>query len=261
MVDVALFSFKVWEFSVDSPCFCQSVLVGYCYARIFSAWTFSDAEMVESDRKRVVFVVDTSFDKDHNSLNSVVYHFVLKILISLASQRVYWGWNFCSSSSSQSSERRKFDFVEFSLSNFQDFISEFESRCTHDSEAAAVRRTNLSPAQRLTSLLRDVVINFTWDMPDISSPKRQRWPGRKPRGDQLDKQHSCCVRNYVFTLTSCPRDRQEWNDFVKDQPKRDAFLPASIYQQFKSKGIKLFFVDTLFRKVRLTGLFVSWYLL
>ena len=212
---------------------------------------------MESDRKRVVFLVDIGSMEGSStgSLKCLIGHFLIKVLMSLAVPKVLWGWSFFNSLSTiQCKERRAADFVDFSLSTFQDFVSDLDSfEADREADTQEVSPELSSPAEHIKKALRDVIIRYSWEMPDISSPsRRKRSSNRTDRTSHQHKPAKFAGKHCVFVLTPCPLSCARWKSFVKF-PSKETLLPNSLLQQFKHKDIKLFFVDISLSEVSVSN--------
>ena len=209
----------------------------------------------------------------------------LRILTHLTSQvpdtangraHVKWGFKFYNS---VSRHLQKYKFHEFTAKDFEEFetrvdtVVESEKTKAHglvkdrfmrnvsfgESENSADHATNhhvpheeyTDPVDRLQNALRDLVTDFQWDRPDISSPVRSA-PRRSNFGrkrsfidDQEPRQ-----QNLTFLFSRCPHSPSRIASFAgvaEDADPQDilsSFLPTSLYRQFyESAKIRLFWVD------------------
>lgn len=102
-----------------------------------------------------------------------------------------------------------------------------------------------SPAKCLSCALTDLVHDFEWERPEITSPfKRSR------RYSQTEDVNNNCCSNFVFLFTWCPYSKNLMASFCNRSIKscdnfRNVVLPTALYQKFRGNcKISLLWVDT-----------------
>ena len=237
----------------------------------------------KDDRYQIVFLIDLSTAVPKNEADSssdqiapcirtstlkLLTYFSNKVPDVLRLKSLRWGFKFCNSVSMRF---QKYDFLDFTIDNFEEFESkvddalESERLKTHglvkerkavDDAPHDVAGTGgwaagddeTDAVDNLKHTLREVLHDFQWDRPDISSPirhvSRRHARGRKNDNDE-PRQH-----NMVFFFSRCPRGRRSLCTFAgvgENATRHDvlsAFMPNTLYRQFyESSKIKLYWVD------------------
>ena len=226
------------------------------------------------DTYQIVFLVDLdtrSKGKDDDSLcektlNSISLN-TLKLLTHFASQlndtvqvqNLRWGYKFCNSVQSVGLDRS--DFQEFNLKKFEEFEEKLESRFeservkraykdNHDScqnAKADVEEDRKLHAHKFTQYLRELMTDFQWDRPDVTSPVKSLYRGRgskKPLLTEEKKQH-----NIVVLYSCCPHSKEELTLFQSDEncdqsTVMDSLMPTNLCRPFHDElKIRPFWVD------------------
>ena len=222
---------------------------------------------------QVVFLVDVSIgvrfsgdDANFECLLNKTRLSALKILTFLEdtlpvthkSTNLKWGFkffNFCTFNTNI----ERYEFKDFSIRTFEQFESLLENKSV--AERAKVRADRQGDPSCtinvLSSALKEIVTDYQWDFPDITSPVRPA-RCRKVRTSDEPKQY-----NYVFILGPCPQTIDHWNSFTsrkhqtnnetsppKPKEVRETILPPMVSTIFcDQKNIKPFWVDTVGKQV------------
>ena len=220
-------------------------------------------------RYQIVFLVDVSIgvqfvenEAKFECLLNKTRLGALKILTFLEdtlpvthkSTNLKWGFKFFNFSTFNTNIER-YEFKDFSIRTFEQFESLLENKSVVERTKVKDRAGDGSPVSInvLSSALKEVVTDYQWDFPDITSPVRPtRY--RKVHISDEPNQH-----NYVFILGPCPQTVDHWNirkvqskdvENEVSPPKtakvREAILPPMVSRIFcDQKKIKLFWVDTM----------------
>ena len=202
---------------------------------------------------KVVFLIDTITEQDNAEsliqLSNSICLSCLRLLLFFSSEAekggktkksrvsqtgVKWGYKFFSSKS----VRTKIEFhkfLEFKLKYFEEFENEVQRRFDTNVNIVSTVKPAISLSKALTELLSD----FPWEGPDISSPVKGRRNPRILKG-----------KNYVYLFSACPRSAAQLKTFSgKRVPDADvfldSFLPSSLYQEFCfTSKLSLNWIDT-----------------
>ncbi|XP_061780817.1 treslin isoform X2 [Nerophis lumbriciformis] len=167
----------------------------------------------------LVFVVDVD-DRDRVD---VLKRGILQILLHYGYKhgfdKVRWGYKFFQSKTGRhaSLKARGSDFKELCHKTFQDFEVEFDER---EKSRTPQRKQPCSQSASVQTALKEILLDFQWDRPDITSPtklslrprKASRASG-KPAHSQEDDLSSH-GRNEVFIVSECPRSWTQLADFL-----------------------------------------------
>ncbi|XP_061750511.1 treslin isoform X2 [Nerophis ophidion] len=171
----------------------------------------------------LVFVVDVD---DRDRLD-VLKRGILQILLHYGYKhgfdQVRWGYKFFQSKTGRhaSLKARGSDFKELCHKTFQDFEVEFDGRFDEKEKSPTPQRKQpCSQSASVQTALKEILLDFQWDRPDITSPtklslrprKASRASG-KPAHSQEDDLSSH-GRNEVFIVSECPRSWTQLADFL-----------------------------------------------
>ena len=169
-----------------------------------------------------------------------------------------WGFKFFNFGTFNSSIER-YEFKDFSIRTFEQFESLLENK-------SVAQRTKVKEENRnnevgnssgllssLSNALKEVVTDYQWDFPDITSPVR---PVRHRKGAKAPTSGEPNQHNFVFVLGPCPGSLDQWNKYAfrnnedemlsaKADLVRQAILPPLVSRIFcDQKKIQLFWIDT-----------------
>lgn len=137
---------------------------------------------------------------------------------------VKWGFKFFNSRS-YVTRIEQHRLRDFKLRYFEEFENEVQRRIENKAQCLeAVRKC--TPCECLSKALTELLSDFQWERPDITSPVR----GRKKKKEKT-------VRNFVIIFTGCPKSTFELKSFTgKQVPDFEVFLdcllPPALYHQF-----------------------------
>ncbi|KAM4734842.1 treslin isoform 2-T2 [Anableps anableps] len=215
----------------------------------------------------LVFVIDVDYEdyvSDHRLevRNNFVKRGILYILLHFGYkygfEKVRWGYTFFQAKASRNSSviSRGSDFKELRHKTFEDFEQEFEARFDVKDKACSSQQRQLSSkSTSVQSALRETLVDFQWDRPDITSPtklslrprksSRVGKPGLSQENDSLSS-----GRNIVFVVSRCPRSRAHLLDYlsVKDDDLpvdvTDYILPKSLNDMLTQQQVVPHWIDT-----------------
>uniref|UniRef100_H3CYF8 Uncharacterized protein n=1 Tax=Tetraodon nigroviridis TaxID=99883 RepID=H3CYF8_TETNG len=181
----------------------------------------------------LVFVVDADHgaqDPELDAKKQLLKRGLLQVLVLLGCRfgfdRVRWGYTFSRSGSGRTPRlvSRGSDFRELGQKTFEDLEVELESR--------------FDPAAGLQKALREALLDFQWDRPDLTSPTklslRPRSSARAGRSGSREDDVSGS-RNLVLVVAECPRSGTQLSRFLS-LGSQD--LPADPTEHLLSRGLR-----------------------
>ncbi|XP_041073795.1 treslin-like [Polyodon spathula] len=223
--------------------------------------------------RNLVFLIDTSSSGDRAVLGGVsaqanlLEHGVLKILsyfgCRFGLEKVKWGYKFYNSRGARGKIYRASDFRELKAKNFEDFEGECRSRFEENQAWETLNKGKLlaPKAQVIQTALKETLLDFQWDRPDITSPtkpalrprRRGQLPGSKvpPNLALAEDESSLKSQNVVFLVSACPHSTAELQAFMcsgsTSDPYKDVLediLPRAVQEMIFQNKVALHWLDT-----------------
>ncbi|XP_043083123.1 treslin isoform X2 [Puntigrus tetrazona] len=204
--------------------------------------------------QNVVFAIDVDYRPEETNSTTHQNHlkqWILRVLLSLGHkhglEKVRWGYKFFQSRTVKSAAllTRGSDFKELQEKVFSDFEEELLGKFSVEGKSPKSReksnKLKPSPASCVQNALKEILLDFQWDRPDLTSPTkvtlRPRRSSRSGRNVPLENYDVLSVdRNVLFVVSECPRSKAELEDYLSI--RRDGGrLHRDIHEQVLPKGL------------------------
>ncbi|XP_067292902.1 treslin isoform X2 [Pseudorasbora parva] len=206
--------------------------------------------------QNIVFAIDVDYRPEETNSTTSAYqnhlkHWILRVLLSLGHryglEKVRWGYKFFSSRTVKSATliTRGTDFKELQEKAFSDFEEELLVKFSVEGKSPRSRershKLKPSPASCVQNALKEILLDFQWDRPDLTSPTkvtlRPRRSSRSGRNIPLhDYDMLSLDRNVLFVVSECPRSKAELEDYLSIR-SNDGRHHRDINEQVLPKGL------------------------
>ena len=220
--------------------------------------------------RQVVFLIDSnpsfwrsncSFEDTSNAIRLCV----LKILTYFSNNskgkrsNLRWGYKFFNSRT-LSHQFERHEFKDFSVEVFEEFETEVSKKLNEsfaqvnntleqhepDGEKASSFGKPPAGAKCISCALTNVVHDFQWERPDISSPVRST----RGNNNLLHGNRSSNTRNVMFLLSGCPCSDESISNLTGEPSAslktfdgvKNILMPSMLFKEFKQRQICLHWV-------------------
>ena len=161
-------------------------------------------------------------------------------------ESVRWAFKYYDSKSFKSGTTRK-TFIEFDKSSFDEFEEELSNKIKKNTNKKN-EGVSKSHSFILKKGLQEVLLDFNWDSPDISSPvkpinSKSNKSKKSSSGLAVDNE----PYNAVIVLSRVPHNQTEYEKFTEGTPMSEFtkdIMDEFTYKGFKDeKNIRLYFID------------------
>ncbi|KAA0724360.1 Treslin TopBP1-interacting checkpoint and replication regulator [Triplophysa tibetana] len=222
--------------------------------------------------QNVVFAIDVDYRPEETSSTTHAYenhikHWILRVLLSFGNkyglEKVRWGYKFFHSTTVKSAAliTRRADFKELHEKAFGDFEEELHVIFNVDEKSPNVKcrekaqkKLKPSPSSCVQNALKEILLDFQWDRPDLTSPTKVTLrPRRSSRnGRNVPLQEDDLDKNVLFVVSACPRSKRELGDYVclrrddgrQHKDVREQVLSKSLIDMLMQRKVVLHWADS-----------------
>lgn len=193
------------------------------------------------DQQDMTVSQDTREHPVKRRLLRVLLHFGFKY----GFEKIRWGYKFFQAKTCRNANiiSRVSDFKELRDKTFEDFEMDFDSKldATTSTKPSTHLRHRPNPSGAVQNALKEALLDFQWDRPDITSPTkwslRPRRSGRAGKGGitREDEFTAGDGRNMVFVISDCPHSKDQFLDYLSI-PGGD--MDADVSENILSRGLQ-----------------------
>ncbi|XP_016425287.1 treslin-like isoform X2 [Sinocyclocheilus rhinocerous] len=206
--------------------------------------------------QNVVFAIDVDYRPEETIGTTSAYQnhlkqWILRVLLRLGYkyglEKVRWGYKFFHSRTVKSATliTRGSDFKELQEKVFSDFEEELLVKFSVEGKSPKIQekynKLKPSPASCVLNALKEILLDFQWDRPDLTSPTkvtlRPRRSSRSGRNIPLQDYDMLSVdKNVLFVVSECPLSKAELEDYLSIR-RDDSRLYRDVHEQVLPKGL------------------------
>lgn len=220
--------------------------------------------------QNVVFAIDVDYRPEKTSSTTSAYqnhlkHWILRVLLSFGNkyglEKVRWGYKFFHSRTVKSATfiTRRADFKELHEKAFGDFEEELLVKFNVEEKSPKCRqkaqnKLRPSPSSCVQNAMKEILLDFQWDRPDLTSPTKVTLrPRRSSRnGRNVPLQDDDRDKNVLFVVSECPRSKRELGDYLclcredgkQHKDVREQVLSKSLIDMLTQRKVVLHWADS-----------------
>lgn len=200
----------------------------------------------------LVFVVDVDYENHESGdqlevRNHLLKRGILQILLHFGYkygfEKLRWGYKFFQGKTTRNASfiSRGSDFKELLHKTFEDFEIEFDSKFDiKDKLRSSQQKQQCSQSASVQNALKETLLDFQWDRPDITSPtKLSLRPRKSTRLGKPSVSHEDDLsnngNNVVFIVSECPQTGSQLMDYLSLRNYHG--VPTDVSEHIISRGL------------------------